>query len=118
MSAPISIWRLRYDLLSTRLLLALTLAEARGELRPEVHGFLADRYGRLAAHWRRAGWSAHAAALARKATRHAEAAGDEPPPAAAMGLARSRRSVRVDARGRLLHGRWPSSRVESSRGHP
>jgi hypothetical protein len=115
MSAPISIWRIRYDVLSTRLLLALTLAESRGDLRPDVHGFLADRYGRLAAYWRRAGWSAHAVALARKASRHAEAAGDEPPPAAAMGLPRRRRSVAVDARGRVLQGRWPSSRVASSR---
>ena len=113
MSAPISIWRVRYDVLSTRLLLALTLAGRHGALHPDVHGFLADRYGRLAAHWRRAGWSSHAAALAYKAEQHAEAAGDDPPPAAAMGLPRHRRTVAVDARGRVLHGRWPSSRAAS-----
>jgi hypothetical protein len=113
MSAALSIWRLRYDVVSTRFLLALTLAEARGELRPEVHGFLADRYGLLAAHWRRAGWRAHAEALARKAARHAEAAGDDLPPAASMGLPRERRTVAVDARGRVLPGRWPSSPASS-----
>jgi hypothetical protein len=112
-SAHLSVWRLRYDVLSTRLLLAATLAEARGELRPEVHGFLADRYARLAAHWRRAGWHAHAAALGRKAAHHAEAADDEPPPAAAMGLPRRARTLSVDARGRVLSGRWPPSRAAS-----
>jgi hypothetical protein len=113
MSAPISVWRVRYDLLSTRLLLALTLAGRHDALHPDIHGFLADRYGRLAAHWRRAGWSAHAAALAAKAAQHADAAGDDLPPAAAMGLPRERRTVAVDARGRVLRGRWPSSPASS-----
>ena len=116
MSAPISIWRVRYDVLSTRLLLALTLTGRHGALHPDVHGYLADRYGRLAAHWRRAGWRSHAAALAAKAAQHAEAAGDDDlPPAAAMGLPRHRRTVAVDARGRVLEGRWHSSRAAADR---
>jgi hypothetical protein len=106
MSPPISSWRIRYDLLSTRLLLALTIAGRQRELRPEVHEFLADRYWRLAEHWRRAGWRAHADSLAGKAAAHAEAAGDDLPPAAAMGLPRQRRVVAVDARGRVIAGRW------------
>ena len=115
MSAPPSAWRLRADLLSARLLLALSLAESRGELRPEVHRFLAERYEALAAHWRRRGWTAHAAGLARKAQLHAAAGADDPPPAAAMGLPRQRRTVAVEARGRVVTGPW--SRSSRPRSH-
>jgi hypothetical protein len=102
-----SAWRLRCDVLSTRLLLAVAQAEARGELRPDVHRFLADRYHRLAAHWQAAGWARHAAALTAKARHHADAAGDDdPPPAVAVGMPRPRPAVSIEARGRVLPGRW------------
>ena len=95
-----SVWGLRYDVLSARVLLGLSLAESRGEVRPEVHRFLADRYGRLAAHWRESGWRRHATALERKAWRHQAAAGDDDlPPAASMAMPRRRRATVVDARG-------------------
>ncbi len=108
-------WQLRYDLLSAWLLLSVSQAEARGELRPEVHCFLADRYARLAEHWRRRGWRAHAAALESKADWHADLAGhDDPPPAIAVGLPRPRQQAVVDARGRVLAGRWTPSRPPRS----
>jgi hypothetical protein len=105
-------WRLRYDLMSARLLLAVSQAEARGELRPEVHRFLADRYAQLARHWRQRGWRAHAAALGSKAEWHADRSGhDDPPPAIAVGLPRPRSHAVVDARGRVLAGRWTPPRI-------
>jgi hypothetical protein len=66
-----SAWRLRWDLLWGRLLLGLTQAERRGELRPEVHRFLADRYARLAEDRRAHGRPARAERLAAKARDHA-----------------------------------------------
>jgi hypothetical protein len=104
-----SAWRLRYDVLSVQLLLVASQAEARGELRPEVHRFLAERYERLSAHWRDAGWPRRAAALARKARRHADAAGDDPPPAIAVGMPRPRPYLSTVARGRVVSGPWGSS---------
>jgi hypothetical protein len=114
-----TVWRLRYDVLSGRLLLFLAQAEARGELRPDVHRFLAHRYDRLAAHWRSAGWARHAASLAVKSRRHVEAAGDDdPPPAVAVGMPRPRPSLGVDARGRVLDGRWGRRTPPSGSPHP
>jgi hypothetical protein len=93
-----------------RLLLGLTQAEQRGELRPDVHRFLADGYMRLARHQASRGRRPQATRLARKAAAHAEqAGGGDPPPACAMGLPRQRTSMAVEARGTVLPGRWPGT---------
>ena len=105
-----SAWRLRWDLLWGRLLLGLTQAEHRGELRPEVHRFLADRYARLADDRRAHGWTARADRLAARARDHAQrAGGDDLPPACAMGLPRPRPRLAVAARGTVPQGRWPGN---------
>jgi hypothetical protein len=104
-----SAWRLRYDVLSAQLLLVVSQAEARGEVRPDVHRFLAERYERLSAHWRDAGWPRRAAALAMKARCHADAAGEDPPPAIAVAMPRPRPYLSTVARGRVVDGPWRSS---------
>jgi hypothetical protein len=43
-----SVWRLRYDLLSVRLMLLLVGRISQEDLKPEVHLYLGDRYERLA----------------------------------------------------------------------
>lgn len=68
------------------------VAHPSGEraLRPEVHLFLADRYGRLARHHGRLGHKARASSLDRKAEEHFRLGGGQPPPAVAMAMARPR----------------------------
>ena len=106
-----SVWRLRWDLLWGRLLLWVTHAESRGELRPEVHRFLADRYARLAED-RHAHGRTNADRLAARARHHAERAGDDDrPPACAMGLPRPRPRLAIDARARVVPGPWGRSRT-------
>jgi hypothetical protein len=91
-------WRLRWDLWSIQLLLRLALAGGRGEARPEVHLYLADRYARLAEHHRRAGHHDSARRLQMKSEAHwSDGGGDGPPFAAAMAMPRPRPSVLVDA---------------------
>jgi hypothetical protein len=109
-----STWRLLWDLLWGHLLLGLTRAEQRGELWPQIHRFMADRYDLLADEEKWDGRPPFADRLARAARYHAELAGrddEDPPPACAMGLPRERRQIAVEARGTLLQGRWPGSRA-------
>ena len=83
---------------------------AAASLSPEDHLFLAERYADLAVRWRRVGWRARADALDVKAQGHIGAAGgDDLPPAASMGLPRPFPRRPIDARGRVLSGRWTSS---------
>lgn len=97
-------WRLRYELLSTHVLLKLAQAASGGGApRPEVHLFLADRYERLAHYHRRRGAAGRARELAAKAEWHYHESGlDDPPRAAAMAMPRPRPHVFTDARGRPL----------------
>jgi len=107
-SRPLRLWQIYLDLLAAWVLLRIAPAAA-ASLSAEDHRFLADRYAQLAARWRRIGWRTHADALAARAERHIEAAGgDDLPPAAAVAMPRPRPFVAVDARGRVLSGRWPS----------
>jgi hypothetical protein len=114
-SQSLPLWRIYADLLAAWVLLGIAPG-AVASLSAEDHRFLAERYAQLAARWRRIGWRAHADVLEAKAERHTGAAGgDDLPPAAAMAMPRSRRSVAVDARSRVLPGRWtpPSTRPRS-----
>lgn len=91
-------WRLRWDLASTHVLVWLAHPSAGGELRPEVHLFLADRYGRLARHHQRLGHPKRAVALDHKAEEHFRlGGGDWPPPAVAMAMPLPRPKVLRDA---------------------
>jgi hypothetical protein len=100
-----SAWRLRWDLWSVKLLLRLAHASGRGQPRPEVHRFLADRYARLAGCHQRAGHSDRARRLRAMSARHLEMGGDDGPPyAAAMATPRPRGPVVVDAVGRHVTG--------------
>jgi hypothetical protein len=110
-SRSLPLWQIYVDLLAARALLGMA-PNAVASLSQEDHRFLAERYAQLAARWRRAGWRAHADALVAKAERHIDAAGgDDLPPAVAMAMPRPRRLVEVDARGRVLAGRWTSPSI-------
>ena len=106
MNRPVSLWRIYSDLLSARALLGVA-PRAAASLSPEDNRFLAERYAQLAARWRRVGWRTRADALDARAQRHIDAAGgDDLPPAASMGLPRPFPRIPIDARGRVLAGRW------------
>jgi hypothetical protein len=93
-----SLWQLRWDLASTHVLVWLARpSETRG-LRPEVHLFLADRYGGLALHHHRLGHPKRALELDHKAEEHFRlGGGNEPPPAVALAMPIPRPRVLVDA---------------------
>jgi hypothetical protein len=97
-AAPQSVWSVRWDLWSIRLLLRLALASGRGEPHPDVHRYLADRYARLAHHHQRAGRTDRAHRLRARSVHHRSLAGDDGPPyAAAMAMPRPSRGAHVDA---------------------
>ena len=108
MSRPVALWRIYGDLLIARMLLGVAPGAA-AKLSPEDHRFLAERYGQLATRWRAVGWRRRADVLDVKAQGHIDAAGgDDLPPAASMGLPRPFPRIPIDARGRVLSGRWTS----------
>ena len=82
-----SLWSLRFDLASAKLLVWLAAVGRDADLRPEAHPYLFDRYSRLAQVYRRRGHEAKARALGAKADEHYRASGsDGPPYAAAMAM--------------------------------
>jgi hypothetical protein len=95
-----SLWSLRLDLVSAKLLVWLASAGRDGDLRPETHLYFFDRYARLADVHSRRGHEARARALRAKAEEHYHASGgdDGPPYAAAMAMPRPRSWVMTDAR--------------------
>lgn len=93
-----SAWQLRWDLASTKTLVWLANPSGERPLRPEVHLFLADRYGRLARYHRRIGHLRRATELDRKAEEHfLLGGGGAPPPARAVAMPHPRPPVVVDA---------------------
>ena len=94
-----SLWSLRFDLLSAKLLVWVASIGRDADLRPETHLYLYDRYWRLAQAHARNGREARARMLRAKAEEHYRAAGgDGPPYAAAMSMPRPRSWVMTDAR--------------------
>ena len=94
-----SLWSLRFDLASAKLLVWLAAVGRDADLRPEAHPYLFDRYSRLAQVYRRRGHEAKARALGAQADEHYRASGsDGPPYAAAMAMPRPRQWLRTDAR--------------------
>jgi hypothetical protein len=113
MTERLPLWRIHLDLLTARLLLTLA-PSAAAKLGAEDHRFLAVRHAQLATRWRQVGWKARANAHDDKAAAHWRAAGaDEPPPAVAVGMPRPYPYARVDARGRVVTGRWDASEPSS-----
>ena len=96
-----SVWQLRWDIASTWALVRFVRPFGQGELRPEVHLFLADRYHWLAHHHRRAGDALRASALERKAQEHLRLGGGDLPPAVAAAMPVPAPLARVNAVGRL-----------------
>ena len=118
MNPALPLWQIYADLLAAWVLLGIAPGAA-ASLSPEDHRFLAERYAQLAARWRRIGWRGHADALAARADRHIDAAGgDDLPPAVAVAMPRPRRFVAVDARGRVLPGRWTFPSAPPRSPHP
>jgi hypothetical protein len=95
-------WQLHWDVASTRALLWLVHPSVLNVLRPDVHLFLANRYGRLARYHRRLGHKRRAQELDLKAIEHFRLGGGyEPPPAFAMAMGRPRPFDIVDAVARM-----------------
>jgi hypothetical protein len=95
-----SLWSLRFDLLSAKLLVSIVSLGRDADLRPETHLYFYDCYSRLAKAHSRLGHEARARVLRAKADEHYRASGDDGPPfAAAMGMPRPRAWVMTDARG-------------------
>jgi hypothetical protein len=98
-------WALRLDIASTRVLLWLARPSESRPLRPEVHLFLADRYGRLARVHARSGRRELARRSDEKAAHHFRLGGGEwPPPAVAVAMAIPRHPLFTDARGIYVVG--------------
>jgi hypothetical protein len=93
-------WRLRLDLAVAHALLIVVSARRNTKLRPEVHLYFADRYGRLGAHYRQRRNEKKATALIAQACRHLHlAGGDGPPPSVALAMPRPRRPSFIEAIG-------------------
>src|SRR6059036_2190199 len=101
-------WRLRYDVLSVRVMLLFVGGIGQEDLKPEVHLFLGDRYERLADHVARRGSRERASRLGDKARWHyAQAGFDDFPRAAAMSMPVPRPRFFTDARGKRFDPRSP-----------
>ncbi len=94
-TASESLWSLRADLLSAKVLVWIASVGREGELTPEAHVYFWDRYRRLASCYRSRGRIRAAERAEAKATEHGEE--DGPPYAAAMAMARPRRFFVTDA---------------------
>jgi hypothetical protein len=95
-------WRIRIDLASARVLLWVATASRAGEVKPEVHRYLGDRYWRLAHHHFHRGHNRWAERLESKARWHLRlGGGDDPTPSAALAMPVPRRPTLTRAIGRL-----------------
>ncbi len=91
------LWRLHCDVLSARALTWLATTSRRGDLRPEAHLYLSDRYGRLARRYRRLGVHAKAGRYDDLAAWHFHACDPSPPRPAAAVMPIPKPPMRVDA---------------------
>jgi hypothetical protein len=92
-------WHLRWDVATTWALVRFVAPFGDRSLRPEVHLFLADRYGKLAQHHRRSGNTRRASVLERKALEHLRLGGGDLPPAVAVAMPVPRPPRSVNAIG-------------------
>jgi hypothetical protein len=95
-----SAWEIRFDLISARALLWVVTASCPGEVEPEVHRYLGERYRRLAAHHFRHGRRRKGERLEAKARWHLRlGGGDDIPPAAALAMPAPPRATLTQAIG-------------------
>lgn len=93
-----TVWQLRWDVATTKALEWLIHPAVLKVTHPEVHLFLADRYGLLARYHRHHGNRRRAQELDLKAAQHFRlGGGDEPPRAVAVAMGRPRPWKFVDA---------------------
>jgi hypothetical protein len=93
-----SIWKLRADLASAKILIWAASIGRDGELTPETHFYLANLYDRLSHAYRVRNCHSKARKLGVLAAAHYRAGGwDGPPYAAAMAMPRPRQWIIVDA---------------------
>ncbi len=90
-----SLWSLRADVLSARVLVWVASVGREVELTPEAHAYFWDRYRRLASCYRARGRRGAAERAEAKAAEHGGS--DGPPYAAAMAMPRPRRFFVTDA---------------------
>jgi hypothetical protein len=114
---PDSLWKLRWDLLSSSLLLWIAGAGRIGDPTPEVHCYLAELYFRLSEHYEFRGNKAKARRFRNNAEFHRQLAGpdfdfdpDDEPPVAAMAMPIPRKPTFTDAIARW-RGDGPSDDV-------
>lgn len=101
-----SLWSLRLDPVSAKVLVWLASVGRDADLRPETHLYFFDCYSRLAEVHSRRGHEARARMLRAKADAHYQASGgdsDGPPYAAAMGMPRPPLWLVTDARSDRGH---------------
>src|SRR5262245_31919012 len=97
-----SVWRLRADLASARVLLWVSSLGRTADLTPETHLYLATRYDQLSHHYLARRRYLKARRFARLARAHYLAGGwDGPPHPAAMAMPRPQRWVIVNAVSRV-----------------
>ncbi len=100
-----SIFRLRADLISARVLVWAARAGRDADLTPEAHLYFSDRYRRLAAFHRARSHDARARRLQAKGDEHDRlGGGGDPPYAAAMAMPRPARWLATDAIARRPAG--------------
>ena len=88
-----ALWRLRFDILWIHCLLALVKVRGITRTRSEIHGFLFDRYFRLAELHRKRGDARRARRLHLKADWHRERRDPDPPSPVAAALGRPGRGT-------------------------
>ncbi len=88
-----SIWALKADVLSARVLVWLAAASRDVELTPEAHAYFCNRYRRLAGCYRRRGRTSEATEADAKAREHCD--DDGPPFEAALAMPKPTRWVRT-----------------------
>ena len=88
-----SIWALKVDILSARVLVWIASVGRDADLTPEAHAYFCDRYHRLAGYYRRRNRTGAAAEAEAKALEHCQ--DDGPPFAAALAMQRPSRWVRT-----------------------
>jgi hypothetical protein len=104
---PVSVWWLRLDLLWVLFLLRVFTAGREGEIKPEVHLFLGDRYWRLADYYAEKGSVRKAVRLRARANSHLGLGHWNPPLPPAMAMAVPRRPTFTEAIGWGTSGRPP-----------
>ena len=103
-----SILKLYTDVAWVRAIVWVAKAGGGGELQPQVHYYLGDRYWRLSERYKTKGFDRKAQLIRAKAEQHLRASGWDPlPPAAAMAMPIPKRPTFTEAIGRRIRSEPP-----------